>query len=113
MAFYTETNVWWWRYAYYTLPDREVDTLLRQFVLAAIDAEKGGVEAFQKTGASSLPALIAYSTAGKPIAFRFRSRDQTGKVRDLEITRSGATGWLTPQDLAVNLQRILKAAKGG
>lgn len=112
VAYYTETNVWWWRYVYYTFPDREVDRLLRQFVLAAIDAEKGGVESFQKSGAKSLPALIAYAPDGKTIPFRFRSRDQNGKVRDLEVTRTGATGWLTPQDLAVNLQRILTASKG-
>ena len=112
VAYYTETNVWWWRYLYYTFPDREVDRLLRQFVLAAIDAEKGGVESFQKSGAKSLPALIAYTPSGTTIPFRFRSRDQNGNVRDLEITRNGATGWLTPQDLAVNLQRMLAGAKG-
>jgi len=111
VAYYTETNVWWWRYVFYTFPDREVDRLLRQFVLTAVDAEKGGLDAFQKSGAGSLPTLQAFFPDGKAIAFRFRSRDKQGKVRDLEMTTSGATGWLGPQDLVVNLQRILKAAE--
>lgn len=111
VAFYTETNAWWWRYVYYTFPDREVDQLLRKFVLTAVDAEKGGIAAFQKSGAKSLPALQAFSPAGKPIAFRFRSRDKQGKARDLEVTTAGATGWLVPRDLVVNLKRMLQAAE--
>ena len=74
----------------------------------AIDAEKGGVESYRKSGAKTLPALQAFSPDGRVIPFRFRSRDQTGRVRDLEVTRSGVTGWLIPQDLVVNLQRMLK-----
>jgi len=110
VAYYTETNAWWWRYLYYTFPDREVDRLLRQFVRTAIDAEKGGADAYQKSGAKSLPALQAFLPNGRAIAFRFRSRDKTGKVRDLEITTAGVSGWLTPQDLVVNLNRMLKAS---
>jgi hypothetical protein len=107
VAHYTETNVWWWRYLYYTFPDRDVDRLLHRFVRTAIDAEKAGAKSFQKSGAKSLPALQAFAPDGTPIRFNFLARDEKGKVRELGPTTAGVTGWQKPADLAENLKRML------
>ncbi len=111
VAHYTESNVWWWRYVYYTFPDREVDALLRRFVLVAIDAEKDKLGSFQKSGGRSMPALQGFTPDGRPISFRLRARDQSGKARELELTTAGITGWQRPADLVVNLKRVLAAVR--
>ena len=111
VAHYTESNVWWWRYLYYTFPDREVDTLLRRFTLVAIDAEKDKQDSFRKSGGRAMPALQGFTSDGRPISFRLRARDQDGNARELEATTAGVTGWQRPADLAVNLRRVLAGVK--
>jgi hypothetical protein len=110
VAFYSETNSWCYRYEYYTFPDREVDSLLRRFVLVRIDVEKDREGTYRQSGARGLPTLMPRDSAGKPVSFRMRNRDPQGKVHDLEQLETMITGWQRPQELAVNLRRILKAA---
>ena len=111
VAHYTESNVWWWRYLFYTFPDREVDALLRRFTLVAIDAEKDEQGSFQKSGGRAMPALQAFTKDGRPVSFRLRARDQDGKPRELELTTAGVTGWQRPADLVVNLKRMLAGVR--
>jgi hypothetical protein len=111
VAYYTETNDWWWRYLYTTFRDREVDRLLRRFERVAIDAEKEPEQSFKKSGARALPSLQFFTPDGRPIPFRLRSREKSGKVRELGETRTGITGWQLPTDLEVNLRRVLEALR--
>jgi len=108
--FFTESNPWSFRYDYYTLPDREVDELLRRFVLVRIDAEKDPEKGYAAVGARGLPCLVPLTEDGEPVSFRFRMRDDTGEVYDLEQEERMVTGWQAPKELAENLRRILKAA---
>ncbi|MHC4931503.1 MAG: thioredoxin family protein [Planctomycetota bacterium] len=110
VAFYSETNTWCYRYEYYTFPDKEVDSLLRRFVLVRIDVEKDREGTYRQSGARGLPTLMPRDPAGKPVSFRVRNRDPQGKVHDLEQSETMITGWQRPQELAVNLRRILQAA---
>jgi hypothetical protein len=109
--FYTESNPWSFRYDYYTFPDREVDALLRRFVLVRIDAEKDEERSYAATGALGLPCLVPLTAAGESVSFRFRMRDDAGEVVDLEKEERMITGWQRPEELAENLRRILKKAK--
>lgn len=109
--FFTESNPWSFRYDYYTLPDREVDELLRRFVLVRIDAEKDPEKGYAAVGARGLPCLVPLTDEGEPVSFRFRMRDDTGEVYDLEQEERMITGWQGPAELSENLRRILKAAK--
>jgi hypothetical protein len=109
--FYTESNPWSFRYDYYTLPDREVDELLRRFVLVRIDAEKDPEKGYAAIGARGLPCLVPLTRKGEPVTFRFRMRDDAGEVVDLEEEERMVTGWQGPAELAENLRRILKAAR--
>ncbi len=108
--FFTESNPWSFRYDYYTLPDREVDELLRRFVLVRIDAEKDPEKGYAAVGARGLPCLVPLTEDGEPVTFRFRMRDDTGEVYDLEQEERMVTGWQAPKELAENLRRILRAA---
>ena len=107
----TETNPWCFRYEYYTFPDREVDKLLREFVLVRIDAEKDAEQSFQATGARVVPTLLPLTVDGKRIRFTQRNRDQEGRVADLARPDEMISGWQRPQELVVNLRRILEAAR--
>ncbi|MFI5403885.1 MAG: thioredoxin family protein [Planctomycetota bacterium] len=109
--FFTESNPWSFRYDYYTLSDREVDELLRRFVLVRIDAEKDPEKGYAAVGARGLPCLVPLTPAGEPVEFRFRMRDDAGEVYDLEQVERMVTGWQAPAELAENLRRILKAAR--
>jgi len=111
VAYYTETNHWWWRYLYTTFRDAEIDRLLRRFELVAIDAEKDPADSYKKSGARALPALQFFTPEGQAVAFRLRSRDKSGEVRELGETKTGITGWQRPADLAANLQRVLAALR--
>jgi len=111
VAYYTETNHWWWRYLHTTFRDAEVDRLLRRFELVAIDAEKDPADSYKKSGARALPALQFFTPDGKPIEFRLLSRDKSGEVRELGPSSTGITGWQRPIDLATNLQRVLEALR--
>jgi len=105
--FISESNPWCFRYAFYTFPDREVDALLRRFVLVRIDVEKDPERSYLGTGARGLPTLLPRTAQGKPITFRVRNRDPEGKVADLKRPDTLITGWQRPQELAANLRRIL------
>jgi hypothetical protein len=107
---YTETNDWWWRYLYYTFRDRKVDGLLRQFTLAAIDAEKDSEHAYQTSGARGLPAFEFFTPDAERISFNFRARDEKGEARNLGRA-SFITGWQRPVDFEVNLRRVLDSLK--
>ena len=111
VAYYTETNDWWWRYLFTTFRDREVDRLLRRFVRVAIDAEKDPHQSFKESGARALPALQFFTPDGEAISLRLRSRDKAGKVRELGRTSTGITGWQRPVDLEVNLRRIMESLR--
>ncbi|MHC4548803.1 MAG: thioredoxin family protein [Planctomycetota bacterium] len=110
--FFTESNAWCFRYDYYTFPDREVDALLRRFVLVRIDVEKDPEQSHRGSGARGVPALMPLSAAGEPVSFRVRHRDATGRVSEFRQKERMITGWQRPQELAVNLKRMLKAAGG-
>jgi len=107
VAYYTETNHWWWRYLYSTFRDREVDRLLRRFERVAIDAEKDPAGSYKKSGARAVPALQFLAPDGSPVSFRLRARDRDGRIRELGRTETGVTGWLRPADLEANLRRVL------
>ena len=109
-CFISESNPWCFRYAFYTFPDREVDALLRRFVLVRIDVEKDPERSYLKTGARGLPTLLPLTSKGQPITFRVRNRDPEGKVADLKKPDTLITGWQRPQELAINLRRILARA---
>ena len=102
--FFTETNAWSYRYDFYTFPDAEVDALLRKFVLVRIDAEKDPEKAYQKNDARGFPTLMPFTSQGNPVTFRVRNSD-----RDLSKKERMITGWQRPQELVINLKRILKA----
>jgi hypothetical protein len=108
--FYTESNPWSFRYDYYTFPDREVDELLRRFVLVRIDAEKDEEKSYAATGARGLPCLVPLTAEGESVSFRFRMRDEAGEVSDLKKEERMITGWQGPEEFAENLRRVLKAA---
>ncbi|MEM8882652.1 MAG: hypothetical protein AAGD14_01120 [Planctomycetota bacterium] len=107
VAYYTETNDWWWRYHFTTFRDAEIDRLLRRFERVAIDAEKDREKSFQKSGARGLPTLQFWTPDGRLIEFDLRARDSDGKLRELGRTQQGVTGWQRPGDLVVNLRRVL------
>jgi hypothetical protein len=109
--FMTETNPWCFRYEYYTFPDREVDKLLREFVLVRIDAEKDAEKSFQASGARVVPTILPFTADGKRIRFTQRNRDAEGRVADLARPDEMISGWQRPQELVVNLRRILEAAR--
>jgi len=109
--FYTESNPWSFRFDYYTFPDREVDELLRRFVLARIDAEKDEEQSYAAAGARGLPCVIPFTEEGEAVSFKFRMRDDTGEVADLKREERMITGWQRPEEFAENLRRILKAAR--
>jgi hypothetical protein len=109
--FFTESNPWAFRYDYYTLCDREVDELLRRFVLVRIDAEKDEEKSYAAVGARGIPCIVPLMSSGKPVEFRYRMRDDQGKIYDLDQDERMITGWQAPADLAENLRRILKAAR--
>jgi hypothetical protein len=109
--FFTESNPWSFRYDYYTLADREVDELLRRFVLVRIDAEKDPEKGYAAVGARGLPCLVPLTAKGEQVSFRFRMRDDMGQVSDLEEEERMITGWQGPAEFAENLRRILKAAR--
>lgn len=109
--FMTETNPWCFRYEYYTFPDREVDEILRKFVLVRIDAEKDAEKSFQGTGARVVPTLLPFTADGKRIRFTQRNRDAEGHVADLAQPDEMISGWQRPQELVVNLRRILEVAR--
>lgn len=107
--FFAETNEWCYRYDYYTFPDREVDRLLRRFVLVRIDVEKDAEHAYQRVGARSLPTLVPFTTAGGPISFTLRHTGE-GQPADLPEPEKMISVWQRPQELATNLKRILAAS---
>jgi hypothetical protein len=109
--FFTESNDWCFRYDYYTFPDRDVDELLRRFVLVRIDAEKDAEQSYDSSGARGLPVLVPLTSKGEPVMFRLRSYDEDGRVVDLKEKERMITGWQRPQELKRNLERILKAAR--
>jgi len=108
IEFFTESNPWGYRYAFYSYRDEEVDSLLRRFVRVRIDAEKDPEKSYQTLSARGLPALLPLTATGKTVSFRFRSRGKDGKVRDLAREETMITGWQRPTELVVNLKRILK-----
>jgi hypothetical protein len=108
--FFTESNPWCFRYDFYTFPDRDVDALLKRFVLVRIDAEKDAEQSYTKSGARSMPALVPFTAEGEPVTFRVRSRGEDGRVTDLKEKERMINGWQRPQELERNLERILKAA---
>lgn len=113
VCYFAETNPWCYRYEYYTFPDREVDALLRRFVLARIDAEKDPERSYQGSGARSIPALVPLTADGKAVPFTLRHRDGDGNVKDLPEPEKLVQLWQRPQELAENLRRILAAAGEG
>lgn len=108
---FTETNAASFLYDYYTLPDREVDELLRRFVLVRIDAEKDPEKSYAGVGARALPCLVPFTPGGEHVGFRFCMRDESGKVFDFAENERMVTGWQGPAEFAENLRRILKAAR--
>ncbi len=104
VSFFTETNPWCYRYEYYTFHDATVDRLLRKFVRVRIDAEKDPEKSYQTNGARGLPTLMPFTAAGKRVMFKLRTHE-----KDLAKNESMITGWLRPQELVVNLKRILRA----
>ena len=110
--FFSETNAWCYRYDFYTFPDREVDALLRLFVLARIDVDKDRAKSYQELGGRGMPTLMPLKASGERISFRLRTRDAEGKIGDLGPKEEQmVTGWQRPQELIVNLKRILDAAR--
>jgi hypothetical protein len=108
---FTETSTASFLYDYYTLPDREVDELLRRFVLVRIDAEKDPEKSYAAVGARALPCLVPFTAEGGPVEFRFCMRDETGETFDFAENERMVTGWQGPVEFAENLRRILKAAR--
>jgi hypothetical protein len=108
---YTESNPASFLYDYYTLPDREVDELLRRFVLVRIDAEKDPEKSYAAVGARALPCLVPFTAEGEAVEFRFRMRDDAGEMFDFAENERMVTGWQGPAEFAENLRRILKAAR--
>ena len=104
VSFFTESNPWCYRYEYYTFHDAEADRLLRRFVRVRIDAEKDPEKSYQKNSARGLPTLMPFTASGKRVMFKLRSRE-----KDLAKEEGMITGWQRPQELVVNLKRILKA----
>ena len=87
------------------------DALLRRFVLINIDVDKDSEQSYEQAGARGLPALVPFTRNGRPVAFKLRALEEDGKVRDLGTEEeSMITGWQRPQELIVNLQRILDRA---
>jgi len=112
LVFYvTESNPWCFRYDYYTFRDKEVDGLLRKVIRIRIDAEKDPERSHAKAGARGIPALVPMTAGGEPVTFKVRLRKPSGEVTDLDRAEKMITGWQRPRDLAVNLQRILEAAR--
>lgn len=109
--FYTESDLWSFRYDYYTLPDKETDDLLRRFVLVRIDAEKDPEKSYAALGARALPCIVPFTAAGEPVQFRFQLRDDTGQLYDFDKEERMITGWQGPVEFSENLRRILKAAR--
>jgi len=106
--YFTESNPWCFRYGYSTFPDAEVDALLRRFVLARIDVAKDTENSYVTSGARGTPCLLPLKADGKGILFRVRLREASGKVTDLKQKEKMITGWQRPQELVLNLKRILK-----
>jgi len=103
--FYTESNAWCYRAEFHTFPDREVDDLLRRFVLVRIDAEKDPEGSFQASGARGFPTFLPLARDGRGLAFALKLKD--GELRNEKFI----TGWQRPQEFAENLRRILAAAR--
>lgn len=109
LVFYTsESNAWCYRVEYYTFADREVDELLRKFVLVRIDAEKDPEQSYGKSGARGFPAFLPLSASGAAPTFSLLVREADGKTRELAGEKC-ITGWQRPQEFAENLRRILRA----
>jgi hypothetical protein len=103
--YYTESNAWCYRCDYYTFRDREVDELLRKFVLVRIDAEKDAAESFAATGARGFPTFYPLTPSGRNVTIALR-------LRDAELQNEKfITGWQRPQEFAENLRRILGAMR--
>jgi len=112
--FVAESNAWCYRYDFYTFPDREVAALLERFVRVRIDVEKDGDQDYRESGARGLPALVPLTPEGDPVSFRLLNRAPDGTIADLESPEHAITGWQRPEELAVNLGRVLEAmGKGG
>jgi hypothetical protein len=107
--FFTESNPWSYRFEFYTFPDKEVDALLRRFVLVRIDAEKDPERSYQTCGVRGLPALLPLTADGLTVKFKLRTRTLHGNVTELAEPEQMITGWQRPQELVVNLKRILDA----
>jgi hypothetical protein len=109
--YFRESNAWCYRLEFYSFPDREVDALLRRFVLVAVDVDKDPEHSYEQAGARGIPALVPFTRNGRRVAFRLRALEEDGKVRDLGTEKeSMITGWQRPQELIVNLERILDRA---
>ena len=106
VCYFTEATVWYYRYTYYTFPDRDVDALLRRFICVRIDVEKDVARSYGASDARGLPALVPFTSQGKPVSFRMRNQGA-----DLEHNEKTIIGWQRPRDLVVNLKRILAEAK--
>ncbi len=109
--YFAETNVASYRYDYYTFPDKEVDALLRRFVLVKIDTEKDPEASYGRSGARLLPALIPYDKDGDKLEFKLMHRRPNGDVDNLVEPESMVSGWQRPQEFSVNLKRIVIASR--
>ena len=88
-----------------------MDALLRRFVLVGIDVDKDPEHSYEQAGARGIPALVPFTRNGRRIAIKLRALEEDGQVRDLGTEEeSMITGWQRPQELIVNLQRILDRA---
>ncbi len=61
------------------------------------------------SGAGRLPTLYPLTSKGERVSFQLRVRDADGKVEELEGEHA-IVGWQRPEELEVNLKRILDAA---
>ena len=107
----TESNPWCFRYEFYTFPDKEVDALLQRFARVVIDAEKDPEQSYVKSGARGTPALVPLTADGRPVRFKVLVRDESGLVKDFAQPENALHGWQRPEELVVNLKRMLEAAK--
>ena len=107
--FFSETTVWSYRYGYYTFSDTKVQELLSRFLLVRIDVAKDLERSFAKSGGGRLPTLYPLTSKGERVSFRLRVRDADGKTDELEGEHA-IVGWQRPEELEVNLSRILDAA---
>ncbi len=111
VLFYSESNPWCFRYEYYTFRDAEVDRLLRAFTLIRIDIEKDRTRTWQRYRGRGVPALMPLHVDGSNVEFLYRTRDSNGKLSELTEKEKMVVGWQRPQELALNLKRILKAIR--